>query len=158
MDFINLGIDGQNFFKILPRDWQGVIVPLWDDYREKADIYVFEGTLGVTVGGIVFRTAPPNMTDFEIEASDTYVNSHFHYIGFLFVDPKYRGQSLGSKWLSALKERFPNRSYWLTVEEEGLRSFYTKNGFRCSSISREGANPEWIFTYTPGVTVGSEQC
>ncbi|MDL5512660.1 GNAT family N-acetyltransferase [Arenibacter sp. M-2] len=150
MELRNLGNDGQIFFEILPEDWRDVIEPIWDDYKEKASIYVFENAMGIIAGGIVFRTAPPNMTDFEIEEWEKYVISNFHYIGFLFVDPKYRGQSLGSKWLTALKEQFPNQSYWLTVEEEGLRSFYVRNGFKCNSISRDEDNPEWIFTYTPG--------
>ena len=100
-------------------------------------------------GGIVFRSAPPNMTDFEIGEGHKYVELGFKYIGFLFVDQKYRNQALGSKWLSALKEEFPNESYWLTIEEVGLKSFYEKNGFKCVSESKDSNNQEWMFTYQP---------
>ena len=81
----------------------------------------------------------------------------FHYIGFLFVDPKYRGKSLGSEWLTALKYQFPDQSYWLTIEDEGLRSFYENNGFKCVSKSKDKDNPEWIFTFTPRGVVNNWQ-
>lgn len=149
MELINLGLEGGSFFKILPEDWKDVIESVWDDYKKNANIYVFKNALDITAGGIVFRTAPPNMTDFEIGEWQKYVTANCHYIGFLFVDPKYRGKSLGSEWLTALKNLFPDQSYWLTIEEEGLRSFYEKNGFKCVSKSKDKDNPEWIFTYTP---------
>ncbi len=149
MELINLGLEGGSFFKILPEDWKDVIESVWDDYKKNANIYVFKNALDITAGGIVFRTAPPNMTDFEIGEWEKYVTANFHYIGFLFVDPKYRGKSLGSEWLTALKDQFPYQSYWLTIEEEGLRSFYEKNGFKCVSKSKDKDNPEWIFTYAP---------
>ncbi|MDX1768035.1 MAG: GNAT family N-acetyltransferase [Arenibacter troitsensis] len=149
MGLINLGHDGHRFFNILPDDWQDVIESVWDDYKDNASIYVFKEALDITAGGIVFRAAPPNMTDFEVGEWQKYVDANFHYIGFLFVDPKYRGQSLGSKWLSDLKVQFPDQSYWLTIEEEGLRTFYEKNGFRCVSKSKDEDNPEWILIYQP---------
>jgi GNAT superfamily N-acetyltransferase len=150
MELINLGHDSLAFFKILPKDWQDVIDSVWKDYKNNASVYVFKEGLDITPGGIVFRAAPPNMTDFEIGEWEKYVTANFHYIGFLFVDPSYRGKALGSEWLSALKAYFPDQSYWLTIEEEGLRLFYEKNGFKCVSQSKDKDNPEWIFTYTPG--------
>ena len=149
MELINIGSDGSNFFKILPNDWQDIIVPVWGNYKMDANIYVFKNDMEITVGGIVFNGAPPNRTDFEIEEGQKYVELGFKYIGFLFVDPKYRSKSLGSKWLSALKEQFPDQSYWLTIEEVGLRSFYEKNGFKCVSESKVTNNQEWMFTYMP---------
>ena len=157
MELINLGLEGGSFFKILPEDWKDVIESVWDDYKKNANIYVFKNALDITAGGIVFRTAPPNMTDFEIGEWQKYVTANFHYIGFLFVDPKYRGKSLGSEWLTALKDQFPDQSYWLTIEEEGLRSFYEKNGFKCVSQSMDNDNPEWIFTYAPRGVVNNWQ-
>jgi len=147
MELINIGSDGGEFFEILPVDWQGLIVPVWDDYYGNATIYVFKNGLKIASGGIVFSGEPPNMTVFEIEEGQKYVDLGFQYIGFLFVDPKFRNQALGSKWLRALKEEFPNQSYWLTIEEEGLRPFYEKNGFKCVSESKDTHNKEWIFTY-----------
>jgi len=149
MELINIGSDGSNFFKILPNDWQDIIVPVWGNYKMDANIYVFKNDSEITVGGIVFKGAPPNMTDFEIGEGHKYVDSGFKYIGFLFVNPKYRNQALGSKWLRALIEEFPNESYWLTIEEVGLKSFYEKNSFKCVSESMDPNNQEWIFTYQP---------
>ncbi|MBC8769902.1 GNAT family N-acetyltransferase [Arenibacter sp. BSSL-BM3] len=149
MELINIGSDGRDFFKILPKDWQDIIVPIWEDYKRGARIYVFKNDGELAAGGIVFNGAPPNMTVFEIEEGQKYVELGFQYIGFLFVDPKYRNQALGSKWLMALKVKFPNQSYWLTIEEEGLRSFYEKNGFKCVTESKDPNNPEWILIYKP---------
>ncbi|MCK0190837.1 GNAT family N-acetyltransferase [Arenibacter sp. F20364] len=149
MELMDLGLNGRNYFSILPEEWQDVIESVWEDYKNNASIYVFKNGLDITAGGIVFRSAPPNMTDFELEEWQKYVAANFHYIGFLFVDPKYRGKSLGSEWLTALKDQFPDQSYWLTIEEEGLRSFYEKNGFKCVSQSMDNDNPEWILVYEP---------
>ena len=149
MELINIGSDGSNFFKILPNEWQDIIVPVWGNYKMDANIYVFKNNSEIMVGGIVFNGSPPNRTDFEIEEGQKYVELGFKYIGFLFVDSKYRSKSLGSKWLSALKEQFPDQSYWLTIEEEGLKSFYEKNGFKCVSESKDTNNQEWMFTYRP---------
>jgi len=149
MEFINIGPNGEDFFNILPEDWQDIIIPAWEAYKSTVNIYVFRNGLDITVGGIVFRTAPPNMSDFETEVAQKYVDSGFHYIGFLFVDPKFRNQGLGSKWLKVIKEEFPNQSYWLTIEEGSLRSFYEKNGFICVSESLDKLNPEWVLIYQP---------
>ncbi|MCM4172531.1 GNAT family N-acetyltransferase [Arenibacter sp. TNZ] len=147
MKLVNIGFDGHEFFKILPGDWQQIILPVWEDLKKNANIFVFKNTLEITAGGIVFKGAPPNMTDFEIEEGQKYIDMGFQYIGFLFVDSKYRNQALGSKWLKALMEEFPNQSYWLTIEEQGLRLFYEKNGFKCVSESKDPNNQEWLFTY-----------
>ena len=149
MELINIGSYGHDFFKILPKDWQDIIIPIWKDYKKSARIYVFKNDEELAAGGIVFNGPPPNMTDFEIVEGQKYVDSGFHYIGFLFVDLKYRNLALGSKWLMALKEEFPNQSYWLTIEEEGLKSFYEKNGFKCVSESKDSNNREWIFIFQP---------
>lgn len=149
MQLIHLGPNSSDFFKILPGDWQDIIISVWDDFKSKASIYVFKNGHEIAAGGIVFNGNPPNRTAFEIEEGQRYVDLGFQYIGFLFVDPKYRNQALGSKWLKALKEEFPGQSYWLTIEEEGLKSFYDKNGFKCLAKSQDSDKPEWIFTYQP---------
>ncbi|HUH47650.1 MAG TPA: GNAT family N-acetyltransferase [Arenibacter sp.] len=149
MDFEVLNDRSQFFFKILPPDWREAIEPIWQDYREEADIYVFREGEEVVAGGIVFKATPPNRTDFEIEKGENYIRNGFHYIGFLFVAPDRRNEALGTRWLRALKNRFPEQSYWLTIEEEGLKQFYTKNGFECVASSTDRDLPEWLFVYFP---------
>jgi GNAT superfamily N-acetyltransferase len=149
MELINLELNSRDFIKILPEDWREVIDSVWEDYKSNASVYAFKNGLDITAGGIVFRSAPPNMTDFESMEWQKYVAANFHYIGFLYVHPNYRGQALGSEWLSALKTHFPDQSYWLTIEEEGLRLFYEKNGFKCVSQSKDKDNLEWILIYEP---------
>lgn len=149
MDFIALESGAKEFFRIIPSDWQDIIVPIWDIYRENAIIYVLMDQGSIVAGGIVFEQDPPNMTDFELREGEKYRNAGFHYIGFLYVDPNRRNQALGTQWLNALKAKQPNQSYWLTIEEEGLQTFYEKNGFQCISQSKDPTNKEWLFLYLP---------
>lgn len=137
------------FFSILPEEWQTVIGPVWKDWEDNAHIYVLRNTSEIMAGGIVFYAAPPKMTHFEIDKGAPYLALGYYYIGFLYVAPNYRNQSLGSKWLEAIKNKYPKRSFWLTIEEEGLRSFYEKNGFKCVAKSEDPSTPEWMFVYTP---------
>ncbi|RTE53786.1 N-acetyltransferase [Arenibacter aquaticus] len=136
------------FFRILPEEWQKTIGPVWEDCKENGCIYVLRNAAEIMAGGIVFIEEPPNRTQFEIENGAPYLALGYYYIGFLFVGPNYRNQSMGSKWLEAIKNKYPDRSFWLTIEEEGLRYFYEKNGFKCVAESQDPSTPEWMFVYT----------
>ncbi|SHJ58983.1 Acetyltransferase (GNAT) domain-containing protein [Arenibacter nanhaiticus] len=149
MDFISLESDAKEYFKMLPLDWQAIIVPVWNTYKTNANIYVLTDQGAIVAGGIVFEQDPPNMTDFELTEGKKYRDVSFQYIGFLYVDPNRRNQALGTQWLNALKARQPKQSYWLTIEEEGLQAFYEKNGFQVVSQSKDPSNREWLFIYTP---------
>ena len=138
-----------DFFKILPPDWQDAIVYIWEDYKRDAHIYVLLDEGEIVAGGIVFKGTPPNRTDFEIEAGEEYIKKGYHYIGFLYVISHRRKENLGSKWLEALKGRFPEQAYWLTIEEEGLKKFYVRNGFECVATSTDPDLPEWLFVFVP---------
>ena len=137
------------FFRILPEEWQKTIGPIWEDCKDNACIYVLRNAAEIMAGGIVFSGETPNRTQFEIEKGAPYLALGYYYIGYLFVDSNYRNQSMGSKWLEAIKKKYPDRSFWLTIEEEGLRFFYEKNGFKCVSESKDPYTPEWLFVYTP---------
>ncbi|NKI27128.1 GNAT family N-acetyltransferase [Arenibacter sp. 6A1] len=147
MDFTVLESDSKEFFKIIPPDWQDIIIPIWDTYRENAKIYVLLDQGSIVAGGIVFEQDPPNMTDFELAEGKKYRDVSFQYIGFLYVNPNRRNQALGTQWLNALKAKKPKQSYWLTIEEEGLHAFYEKNGFQLVSKSKDPSNREWLLIY-----------
>lgn len=149
MDFEVLKDNSRSFFEILPREWQDAIEPIWEDYRKEAHIFVFRNEGEIIAGGIVFMGAPPNRTDFEIEKGEQYIKKGYHYIGFLYVVPHHRNEALGSKWLQALKNKFPEQAYWLTTEEEGLDRFYIKNGFERVAVSPDRDLPEWLFVFVP---------
>lgn len=149
MEIKEVSDNSQDFFKILPQDWQEEITPAWLDYRNTASIYALMDAKLIVAGGIVFRKAPPNRTIFEIEKGEVYLDKGYYYIGFLFVHPDRRNEALGSGWLSALKNQFPKQGFWLTIEEEALKTFYMKNGFVCVAESTDLDNPEWMFIYEP---------
>lgn len=149
MDLKVLKDDSRSFFDILPQDWRNAIEWIWDDYKNEADIYVFREGEEIVAGGVIFKGIPPNMTYFEIQNGKRYIENGYHYIGFLFVVPCRRNEALGSKWLKAVKSRFPSQSYWLTIEEEDLAPFYAKNGFECVAASQDMDLPEWLFVFVP---------
>ncbi|MDX1328884.1 MAG: hypothetical protein R3299_14365 [Arenibacter sp.] len=149
MEFQEIRSNYQDFFNMLPMDWQEIISPLWKFYADTANIYALLDNNMIVAGGIVFKTTPPNRTDFEILIGDRYSSKGYHYIGFLYVDLDRRNEALGSRWLSALKIQFPTQGYWLTIEEEALKHFYIKNGFEVVQQSEDVDSPEWILVYNP---------
>lgn len=149
MEFEVLKDNSQFFFKILPHDWREAIEPIWEGYRKEANIYVLRDGQEIVAGGIVFNGTPPNRTDFEIEIGENYIEKGYPYIAFLYVVSHRRNEALGSRWIQALKNQFPDQAYWLTIEEEGLKQFYTKNGFECVAASKDGDLPEWLFVFVP---------
>lgn len=131
------------FFSILPLDWQEIIIPLWPKHQGSSTIYVIEHDQAIIAGGIVFSKTPPYATALEI-SYDYLFKRNYLYLGFIFVLPEYRGKNIASKWLYELKKTYSQCSFWLTIEELNLKSFYEKNGFKLidSNINLNAA--EWV--------------
>lgn len=134
----------EQFFKLLPEDWQNEIVPFWKSYTNDASIYgLYDGPLLIG-GGIVFYTSPPHFEYFEREAKVLF-SKDYHYLGFIWINENYRNKNLGTFWLNKLKSLEPHQDLFLLTEEEHLHHFYTKNGFfRIKEISNKG-NLEWLY-------------
>jgi hypothetical protein len=62
--FKQLTSQPQQFFDLLPTEWQEEIVPFWGDYGDLAKIYVIKEDGVIIGGGIVFYACPPNFTYF----------------------------------------------------------------------------------------------
>ena len=146
--FRSLEKDPIQFFNILPQDWQQIIVPNWEEFKDSASIYVFKENEAVIAGGIVFKSGHPNSTDFENKYNYLY-DEKYYYLGFLWVIPEKRNQQLASKWLTEIKKAYSNQKFWLTIEEEPLKYFYQKNDFKLIAESNDENYKEWVLTYTP---------
>ena len=144
--FRSLEKDPIQFFNILPQDWQQIIVPNWEEFKDSASIYVFKENEAVIAGGIVFKSGHPNSTDFENKYNYLY-DEKYYYIGFLCVIPEKRNQQLASKWLSKVHSLNTNQKYWLTIEEASLQNFYQKNGYKLLAESNTSQSKECILTY-----------
>jgi GNAT superfamily N-acetyltransferase len=136
------------FFKILPQDWQEIIVPQWDKFKDTASIYIFKEDEVIIAGGIVFKNGHPNSTNFEKKHEYLYAENYF-YLGFLWVIPEKRNQQLASKWLAKVHAINNNQKYWLTIEEASLQHFYQKNGYKLLAENNELDCNELILTYKP---------
>lgn len=134
----------QQFFGILPEEWQEEIVPFWDAYTSDSKIYVIENGNSIIGGGIVFYKSPPHFDYFEKEA-EIWFNKGYHYLGFIWISGEYRNRSLGSFWLNQLKAGNPQQQYFLLTEEEHLHLFYLKNGFVCSKTLQNQDHLEWLY-------------
>lgn len=130
----------EDFFKILPEDWVENLGPIWTKERGKAAVFVLLDADRIVAGGIIFSGLTEDMDGFKEEAI-AFVASGYLYIGYLWVIESRRGENLGSLWLTALKAYFPETSFWLTIEEDKLKHFYLKNGFR---ILKENTHREWL--------------
>ena len=131
------------FFKILPQDWQDIIVPQWNSYQDSSSIYIMECNGQIIAGGIIFSKTPPNATPLEINYNYLFDKGYL-YLGFIFVIPEYRGKQIASGWLGALKNKYKNQPFWLTIEEFGLKFFYEKNGFKLIDENTNSIGDEWV--------------
>ncbi|NEW80395.1 MAG: hypothetical protein GZ086_13435 [Gelidibacter sp.] len=138
----------EQFFNMLPEDWQDLIVPYWKSYKEVAKIYILKEDDEVVAGGLVFSKSLPDMSDFERLLQYLFSEGYL-YIGFIWVPLDKRNQQLASQWLTLLKNQDPNQKYWLTIEEAWLKYFYEKNGFKLIEESDDASEKEWLFTYLP---------
>ncbi|MDD7886066.1 GNAT family N-acetyltransferase [Flavivirga sp. 57AJ16] len=135
------------FFSILPLEWQDIIIPQWEHYKDASIIYVLKENKKVIAGGIVFSKTPPNATLLELEY-DYLFEYGYRYLGFIFVLPEYRNKKLASKWLEALKSLDKTQKFWLTIEEYALKSFYEKNEFKIIDESTSSKYKEWVLVLT----------
>ena len=131
------------FFNILPKDWRNILIPNWVLHKNTASIYVLKEKTTIIGGGIVFSEKLLEMTPFEEEFCHLF-NEGYLYLGYIWVAENKRNQQLASTWLTYLKQLNPAQKYWLTIEEESLKYFYEKNGFKLVAESND-ENKEWIF-------------
>ncbi|MBI2282018.1 MAG: GNAT family N-acetyltransferase [Bacteroidetes bacterium] len=146
MEYIFKQSFNQDFFRLLPSDWQDSIVPYWDSYSDNSSVYLLYNKNELIAGGIIFHSCSPDMMYNEQEAKKWFDNGYL-YIGFIWVIEEYRNKKIGSKWLKALIDKFPTQKFWLTVDEQNLAFFYTKNGFKLIKSLKNGDDIEWLLTY-----------
>jgi GNAT superfamily N-acetyltransferase len=129
----------QDFFSILPPDWQREIAPVWESYKASAKIKTL--TLGneVVGGGILFSTVSPDTTQYKEEALHWFGLGYI-YIGFLFIDEKHRGKHYGSLWLQEVEKTTQHNKFWLTIDDYELVKFYEPNGFQ---LVKKISLPDW---------------
>lgn len=135
------------FFQILPKDWQDQIVPYWNTYKQQTRVYVWLEDGQLIGGGLVFDNLSPDM---EIHRSllQKYLQPHIKYLGFIWINDSYRSQGLGKKWLQEIFAQYPKNGFWLSIEDENLKYFYGKLGFSVVEKLTHSDNEEWIMLKT----------
>ncbi len=146
IQFSNATESPEQFFNMLPDDWQILIVPYWESYKDDAKIYVLKENEEVVAGGLVFSRSLPDMSDFEKSLQYLFSEGYL-YLGFIWVPLDKRNRQLASQWLTLLKNQDPNQKYWLTIEEPWLKHFYEKNGFKLIKESDDAGDKEWLYVY-----------
>ena len=134
------------FFKLLPLSWSKGLLEVWQDYRVKSEIFVLVNDGKIVAGGIVVKGVPEDMQHFLKEAM-FYASQGYLYIGYLWVVESHRNQNLGSRWLWELKKLYPQKTFWLSIEEEKLKDFYLRNDFTLEQELKKDGNREWIMVF-----------
>lgn len=147
IQFNNATESPEQFFNLLPEDWRILIEPYWESYKDSAKIYVLKENEEVVAGGLVFSKSLPDMSDFEKSLQYLFTEGYL-YLGFIWVPEHQRNRQLASQWLTLLKSQNPDQKYWLTIEEEWLKHFYEKNGFKLIKESNDADNKEWLYAYS----------
>ena len=83
--------------------------------------------------------------------AELWFDKGYRYLGYVFVDEAHRNRRLGSVWLDKIKEVFPMRGLWLSIEEENLHKFYERNGFKRVATAINGELEEGIYVYEPTI-------
>ena len=138
--------DPQHFFKLLPASWTEGLLEVWDDYALKSELFVLLMDGQIIAGGLVVKGIPEDMQHFLKEAM-FWASKGYYYIGYLWVVEEYRNQDLGSKWLRQLKRHYPQKKFWLSIEEEKLADFYLRNDFRLVKELHSAEGHEWILVF-----------
>ncbi|MBU3822664.1 GNAT family N-acetyltransferase [Flavobacteriaceae bacterium XHP0103] len=141
-------IQYNQFFNILPLDWQETILPVWNNYKDTTKCYLLLDNEKPIAGGLVFYECPPDML-YAKEEAKVWFSKGYLYLGFVYVLQERRGQNLGSLWLSKLKDKFPQQKYWLTIEDLDLHSFYVKNGFKKIKELNDQGQKEVLYALEP---------
>jgi len=131
------------FFRILPKEWRNGIAPHWVQYQDTSRIFTLEIGHKVVGGGITFLKPAPDTLTYRHIAGQLFKNDRI-YLGFLWIDPLYRGNDLGSYWIKNLRLKFPHKKFWLAIEDKGLLAFYQKNQFKIHIEIEVDGSKEWI--------------
>lgn len=138
--------DALAFISILPNDWAAGLLEIWEEYAPKSTIYVLVQGERIVAGGIVVNGVPDDMYHF-LEEARFWADKGYSYIGYLWVVEDQRNKNLGSRWLDELKNRHPKAKFWLSIEDESLKAFYSKNHFRLANTLNNGTELEWVLCY-----------
>jgi len=143
MRIIEYNHRAMDFFSMLPEDWQIGIVPHWKAYQFKTKIYVFEEDGQILGGGLIFDDLSPDMEIHKAKLN-TYLCPDSKYLGFIWIDEKHRSKGLGKKWLKNVIEYYSEFNLWLSIEDESLKYFYQKLGFKVVENIKSNDSEEWI--------------
>lgn len=143
MKLIEYNDKSEEFFKILPRDWQENIVPYWNHYAHQTKIYVYLEEEKLIGGGLVFDQLSPDM-EIHRDKFAGFLKKKMKYLGFIWIIESHRSLGLGKKWLQDIIALYPETGLWLSIEEESLKFFYQKMGFNVVEKLTSSNDQEWI--------------
>ncbi|WP_162558648.1 GNAT family N-acetyltransferase [Robertkochia solimangrovi] len=135
----------EEFFAMLPADWQESIVPDWDLYKKDTSLFIGDENGRIVAGGLLFTKSAPEMESFANTASELFLHGAV-YLGYIWVPETERGKGLGSAWLQHVQHIFPQKTFWLTIEDESLIAFYERNGYRL--IKENRLTGEWLLIHS----------
>jgi len=137
-----------SFMKAMPEDWPPYFQHCFEESQNNIELFVLTEKDRIVAGGMVFEGLPNEMQVFADDLR-AYILKGYLYIGYLFVDKAYRGQQLGSLWLTCIKGLYGSKGFWLTVEDPALREFYVKNDFKWEKILVHDGNSEELLIMNP---------
>ncbi len=113
------------FFSLVADEWQ-------EDFDVLEKKYLPEIFLGLegddVVAGMALFTERIPESEKMLKACREYLD-YDGYIGYFVVNKAFRGQGIGSRFLTDFLAQFPEKRFWLVIENLALQAFYEKNGF-----------------------------
>jgi diamine N-acetyltransferase len=147
LEFVDISTNPDAFFQFITKEWADSIAPIWDAYKNDANIFALMQNTNILAGGIVFKNISPDVAHYSkdlINLLSNFFSNNYLYIAYLYVSESERGKGLGVLWLNHVFNYFPNVHFMLTVEDENLLPFYKKIGFIVYKIIAFENHNEWL--------------
>ena len=133
------------FLAMLPGDWRLALEASLGEPCCGGHVWVLVEHGDIRVGGALFDYIPLDMQFYARQAQVRAEAGH-KYVGYVWVDPMYRGSGWGQRWMNAVIARHPGTPLWLSVEDPALCAFYRHAGFECCDAVQGAEGPEWILS------------
>ena len=147
VEFYKLEDRPERFFEILPLDWSAEIQPVWYQYQDSSYIYVLGYDDQMIGGGILFSEPSPDIDYYNAAQRFKVVSlleKGYGYVGYFFILDKFRSRGLGMKWLDELIRMNPSKGLCLTIDDDSLKGFYAKAGFKLNEEIDFQDHKEWL--------------
>lgn len=150
-EIIDISENPQSFINILPDHWKSELELNWEEFSPVVKVIGIRLNDQIIGGGLVF-SGYTSENDSYLEIAQHYFDNEHLYIGYLWVEPEFRGKNHGDYWLNKVFCMFPDSPFWLSIDDTDLSKFYLRNQFMIEREMMFHGKTDWIYVRKPEST------